>query len=54
MIDKIEKRIQQLGITKQHLAKKAGMSPSQLSHVLSGERTFKPEQETAIKNYLGI
>ena len=54
MIDKIEKRLSQLGITKSHLAKKANMKPSELSHVLSGRRSFKPEQETAIKNYLGI
>jgi transcriptional regulator with XRE-family HTH domain len=54
MIDRIEKRLEQLGITKQHLAKKAGMSPSQLSHVLSGDRDFKPEQETIVRNYLGL
>lgn len=54
MIDEIEKRIEKLGITKKHLAKKANMSPSQLSHVLSGERDFKPEQETLIRNYLGL
>lgn len=54
MIDKIEKRITQLGITKQHLAKKAGMTSSELSHVLNGRRKFKPEQETIIRNYLSI
>lgn len=54
MIDKIEKRITQLGITKKHLAKKAGMQPSELSHVLKGRRSFSPEQETKIRLYLGI
>lgn len=54
MIDKIEKRLAQLGITKFHLAKKANMKPSQLSHVLSGRRSFTVEQETAIRNYLGL
>ena len=54
MIDKIEKRIKIFGITKKHLASKANMSPSELSHVLKGNRKFKPEQETAIKAYLGL
>jgi predicted transcriptional regulator len=54
MIDKIEKRIKILGITKSHLAGKANMTSSELSHVLSGRRKFNAEQETAIKNYLGI
>jgi len=54
MIDKIEKRLKQLGITKRHLAKRANMSPSELSHVLSGNRSFNTVQETAIRNYLGI
>ena len=54
MIDKINKRIKMLGITKGHLASKANMKPSELSHVLSGRRKFNPEQETAIRNYLGL
>ena len=54
MIDKIERRIKILGITKSHLAKKAGMTSAELSHVLNGRRKFKPEQETIIKNYLAI
>jgi predicted transcriptional regulator len=54
MIDRIEKRLDQLGITKAHLAKKANMKPSQLSHVLSGRREFTVEQKTAIINYLGL
>jgi transcriptional regulator with XRE-family HTH domain len=54
MVDKIEIRLKQLGITKQHLAKKANMHTSQLSHVLSGRRKFTPEQETIIRNYLGV
>jgi len=54
MIDKIKLRIKQLGITKQHLASKANMSPSELSHVLSGRRNFNPEQEFAIRKYLGL
>ena len=54
MINEIEKRLKGLGITKQHLAKKADMTPVELSHVLSGNRKFKPEQETKIRNYLGF
>lgn len=54
MIDKIEQRIKQMGITKSHLAKKANMRSDQLSHVLKGRRQFSPEQETAIRNYLGL
>jgi len=54
MIDKIEKRLKLLGITKQHLARKANMSPSQLSHVLKGARNFTPDQETKIRNYLSL
>lgn len=54
MIDTINKRLTQLGITKSHLAKKANMTPSELSHVLSGRRKLKPEQETSIRNYLAI
>lgn len=54
MIDKIKKRIEVLGITKKHLAFKVNMTQSELSHVLSGRRKFSPEQDTAIRNYLGL
>ena len=54
MIDEINKRLEVLGITKKHLAKQANMTSAELSHVLSGRRKFKPEQETAIRNYLAI
>jgi plasmid maintenance system antidote protein VapI len=54
MIDQILKRIDQLGITKKHLAKQADMTSAELSHVINGRRKFKPEQETKIKNYLSI
>ena len=54
MIDKIELRIRQLGIKKSHLAKVVGMSPSELSHILSNRRNLQPDQETKIRNYLGL
>ena len=54
MVDKIKNRIKTLGIKKNHLAKIANMHPSALSHVLNGSRSLTLEQESKIKNYLGI
>jgi predicted transcriptional regulator len=54
MIAEIEKRIKQLGIKKSHVAKHIGLSPSQFSHYLKGQRDIPIESETKLKTYLKV
>ena len=53
-IDQVNKRIKVMGLRKSHVADKAGIKPSALSHYLNGSRGLNPETETALKNYLGL
>jgi transcriptional regulator with XRE-family HTH domain len=54
MTDEIKKRIKMLGLKKEHVAKRIGASPSELSHFLNGKRGIDPLKLTELKNYLNL
>jgi len=54
MTEDIKKRIKLLGLKKSHVAKRTGLSNSELSHFLSGNRNLSIEKLTGLKSYLGL
>jgi len=52
--EKVENRIDIMGIKKSHLAKKIGVSSSQLSQIFSGIRKMQPEEETKLRLFLNL
>jgi plasmid maintenance system antidote protein VapI len=50
----IKKRIKLLGVKKSHVAEKAGLKPSELSHFLSRRRRMSDDKLFALKKYLGL
>ena len=49
-----EKRIQQLGLKKGHVATQIGCTQMELTHFLKGRRKLRPESETKLRSYLGV
>lgn len=52
--NKVEKRLEAIGMKKSYLAKQIGISTSQLSQTLSGTRKLKPEEETRLRLTLSL
>lgn len=52
-LEAIDFRIKQSGIKKQKIAEQVGLSPSELSHLLSGKRKYEKEKNLLLK-HLGI
>ena len=42
-LDALSRQIKKTGLQKKFIAKKSSLSPSQLSHIISGRRKAKPE-----------
>lgn len=54
MTEEIEKRIKMMGLRKDFLAKKIGVSQSMFSHFLAGRRNLSDAKIADLKKYLGI
>lgn len=50
---RVKKMINKLGIKKQFIAKQVGLSPSELSHLISGRRKY-PSKESNLLNFLQL
>ena len=49
---KLKKKIEESGLKKTHIAMKAGINPSELSHMLSGRINATAEEKKDISNVL--
>jgi plasmid maintenance system antidote protein VapI len=54
MQDKINKRIQFLGLRKNHVAKRIGVTPAELSHFLNKRRKLREDAEFKLIQLLGL
>jgi hypothetical protein len=52
--EKVEKRIVQLGLKKEHVAKQIGLDKVRFSQTLSGKRNITPSEYSALVNYLSL
>ena len=53
-LERINERIEQMGIKKGHVAKKVGMHQVQLSYLLNGKRKMNDDQKKRLLDYLGL
>lgn len=52
--EKVEKRLNLIGMKKSYLADQMGLSTSQLSQTFSGVRKMQPQEETRLRKTLNL